>query len=115
MPASDLQAVISSGANRQALGAPTLRLLGDGAPTATRDYVLARNVTLLGRDPDCDIVLTPTDVSRRHARILRRSDGYYLEDLGSTAGTLLNDVSVSGAVCLKDGDLIRIGRCLLAY
>jgi signal transduction histidine kinase/CheY-like chemotaxis protein len=95
--------------------APTLRLLGSEALGPPGEVVLSRDVILLGRDPGCEIVLPSPEVSRRHARISRHSDGYYLEDVGSTGGTLLNDVPLQGAVCLKDGDLIKIGQFLIAF
>jgi signal transduction histidine kinase len=95
--------------------APMLRLQGHGGPSGRRDFELDRDVTVLGRDPSCDIVLTPVNVSRRHARIIRRLDGYYLEDLGSTGGTLVNDQAVSGSIRLREGDRIKIGGCTLMF
>ena len=67
----------------------------------------APNVTLIGRDAACDVVLSETTVSRQHARIERRPDRWLFRNL-SANGTLLNKKPVDEAV-LADGDEIRIG------
>jgi diguanylate cyclase (GGDEF)-like protein len=69
---------------------------------------------VFGRDKDSDIYLEDHSVSRRHARIELRSDGYYLVDLGSTNGTLVNDMPADEAR-LHDGDYLRIGNCIFRY
>ena len=58
---------------------------------------------------------TTPGVSRRHVRILRQPDGYYVEDLGSINGTFLNRRRLSpGAPAeLKDGDELRLGNIVL--
>jgi pSer/pThr/pTyr-binding forkhead associated (FHA) protein len=48
-------------------------------------------------------------VSRRHAQISRRDDGYVIEDLNSTNGTFINAQRVVGVVPLTPGDLIELG------
>src|SRR4051812_20305130 len=92
---------------------PVLKLLS--GPRPGRSFAIEREVMSLGRDPACDIVLASKLVSRRHARIVHRPDGYYLEDLGSTGGTQLNDRAVDGPVRLSDGDQIRIVDCLFTF
>ena len=54
-------------------------------------------------------------VSRRHVRVLRQPDGYYLEDLGSINGTFLNRRRLSPGTPteLKDGDEVRLGNIVL--
>jgi FHA domain-containing protein len=54
-------------------------------------------------------------VSRRHVRISRQPDGYYLEDLGSINGTFLNRrrLSPGNPTELKDGDEVRLGNIVL--
>ncbi len=47
----------------------------------------ARERLLLGRGPSCDVVLTGRHVSRHHAALIRRLDGWWVEDLGSRNGT----------------------------
>jgi pSer/pThr/pTyr-binding forkhead associated (FHA) protein len=67
-------------------------------------------VTLVGRDPDSTIVLNDTSASVRHARISREGGIWWLEDLGSRNGTLLNDLPLSKPTHLTDGDIIGIGN-----
>ncbi|MGI8937287.1 MAG: BTAD domain-containing putative transcriptional regulator [Iamia sp.] len=65
-------------------------------------------LTVLGRGPDCDLVLTHGAVSRRHAEIRPTVAGLLLTDLGSTNGTLVNGVAVTRHV-LQDGDELMVG------
>lgn len=60
-----------------------------------------------GREQDCDLVLTEGHPSRRHARIKVEGDDVWIEDLGSTNGTFVNDSKVESAVKLGAGDRIR--------
>ncbi len=62
----------------------------------------------IGRDPHSDLRLNDPAVSRHHARVQKILNDYYLEDLQSTNGTLLNSRPVIKHV-LKDGDRIHIG------
>lgn len=66
---------------------------------------------VLGRSPECDWVLADPGISRRHAGIERRSAGLYLRDLGSRAGTFVNDHAVDPErpVPLAEHDRVRIG------
>ena len=62
----------------------------------------------IGRGPGCDIVLPDRVVSREHAFIERRDDGYYLSDRDSKNGTFVNGEAVDDARLLQDGDEIQI-------
>jgi pSer/pThr/pTyr-binding forkhead associated (FHA) protein len=64
---------------------------------------------VIGRDPECDVVLAGRDVSRRHAEIRPSIKGYVLTDT-STTGTFVNRRRVDGAHVLGMGDVIRIGE-----
>jgi hypothetical protein len=66
-------------------------------------------VTFLGRDPDNTIVLHAASASSRHACISRENGVWWLEDLGSLNGTLLNDLPLSKPAPLANDDLIGIG------
>lgn len=68
---------------------------------------------LIGRSPKAGLRLTGEGVSRMHARFVRRDDGTYVEDLGSTNGTLVNGVRLTGPAVLRDGDKIQIGASFL--
>lgn len=79
---------------------------GDLAPGAR--YDLFGGITL-GRSADADISFTDRYASGLHARLYPRGDRYYLEDMNSTNGTLLDGRPVSGERELVDGSLIQIG------
>jgi hypothetical protein len=63
----------------------------------------------LGRSADADIRLDDRYASGIHARVFNRSGGYFVEDMNSTNGTLLNSRELHGEAELSPGDLIRIG------
>ncbi|HYQ01552.1 MAG TPA: GGDEF domain-containing protein [Polyangiaceae bacterium] len=69
----------------------------------------------IGRDPSNELVLDDDGVSRRHARIERRSDRLVVMDVGSTNGTLLNDAELSGIVELRTGDRLQVGPTIFKY
>ena len=70
--------------------------------------------TIIGRDPESDIELRDTSISREHAVILRDNNGFTILDQGSTNGTFVNDVRVDEAP-LRGGDTIRIGNHILRF
>jgi DNA-binding winged helix-turn-helix (wHTH) protein len=76
-----------------------------------RALVLNEGENVVGRDPQCDVWLDASGVSRRHARIhvTGASDAVLVEDLGSKNGTLLHDQPITGPTRLADGDVIQIG------
>ena len=75
-------------------------------------YRLVNFATFLGRSIECDIVLSSDmSLSRRHACILKIEGVYYLRDLQSSNGTLLNGLLVNGMVPIKQNDEIYFGRC----
>jgi pSer/pThr/pTyr-binding forkhead associated (FHA) protein len=63
---------------------------------------------VIGREPDCDIVVGGKDVSRRHASIRPSLQGYVLTDLGAN-GSYVNGRRVDAAQVLGMGDVVRIG------
>ena len=63
----------------------------------------------LGRSADTDIRLDDRYASGFHARVFNRSGNYFVEDLNSTNGTLLNSRELHGEAELTPGDVIRIG------
>ncbi|MGP8205903.1 MAG: FHA domain-containing protein [Acidimicrobiales bacterium] len=68
----------------------------------------------IGRAPGCAVALpSDTFVSQVHARVFRRGDNYWVEDLGSTNGTLVNGRKLDGAVPLRRGDRVQVGRSVL--
>ncbi len=71
-------------------------------------YELDKPATVLGRHPECDVILDAGAVSRQHARIVRRGEDHLIEDLKSRNGTYLNGRLVATPTSLADGDLLRI-------
>ncbi|MFP5260495.1 MAG: FHA domain-containing protein [Blastocatellia bacterium] len=81
---------------------------------------LESDQTIIGRGMQSGIVLRDDLASREHAVIKRRaaedgSDQYYINDLGSTNGTFLNDVRIASQQPLRQGDRIKIGNHLLKF
>ena len=63
---------------------------------------------IMGRNPDCGIVIPITSVSREHAQILRVQGRYFIEDKQSRNGTFVNSQAISNRTPLKHNDRIRI-------
>jgi pSer/pThr/pTyr-binding forkhead associated (FHA) protein len=63
----------------------------------------------IGRTRDCDLCLTDLSVSRMHALLVRREDGWVLSDLGSHNGTRLNGWLVREPVQVRAGDRVEFG------
>lgn len=82
-------------------------------PTGER-FVLREQVTSIGRLPECEITLLDPNVSRRHAEIHQRGNGFAIVDLGSTNGCTVNGVRITERD-LRDGDEIGIGNLRLTF
>ena len=84
-------------------------------PERCPDIPLSSSHLLLGKSRrKADVILPDDTVSRVHARIEHRTDGFYVSDLYSTNGSWLNDerLESGNAVLLKDGDVLRFGELL---
>jgi len=75
-------------------------------PTADR--------TRIGRSPECEIFLDDVTVSRNHAVLIVRDDGYVVEDQGSLNGTFVNRRRIDTAV-LSSGDELQIGKYRMTF
>jgi len=84
-------------------------------PLSGRVYKIDRDVVIIGRNPDCDLVLEPKSVSRRHAAIVHRSGEYLLKDIGSTRGTYVNGLRLTQPVVLKNGNIVQVGELQLTF
>jgi len=65
---------------------------------------------LLGRNPECTLVLDDDFASGRHARIFPRDAGWFVEDLGSTNGTFLESAKLTQPMPVQVGSTLRIGK-----
>ncbi len=87
------------------------RLVMNQGPQVGQTFVIAgdREMLTIGRDPSNDFVIGDPQVSRQHARIVRRGDALVLEDTGSTNGTFVNGVRLTGPHTLSNGDVVGLG------
>jgi len=77
------------------------------------DYELIKSEIVVGRDQEnSDLAVAYSAVSRRHARLIREGDVYFVEDLGSSNGTFLNGQTLNGRHPLKSGDRIQLGQAV---
>lgn len=92
--------------------APRLLAL-DAAGVAVAAFPL-NGETTLGRAPGCGVALTEdTFVSQIHSRLFQRDHVVWVEDLGSTNGTFVNDRRIEAATPLRLGDRLRVGQSVL--
>jgi hypothetical protein len=64
----------------------------------------------IGRHPSCEWMLPDETVSSRHARLVYHHDQWWLEDLGSRNGTLLNGEALSAPAVLTSEDKVSCGQ-----
>jgi predicted component of type VI protein secretion system len=91
------------------------RLVCTGGSTSGQAIPLLGSTTVLGRAATCQVVIEDDFASRRHAQITLRDDGYWLRDLDSKNGTLLDGQPLAGEVLLEDGAVIQIGDTRLRF
>jgi len=80
------------------------------------EHTIDSGPLLVGRDGENDVPLVRDEFSSgRHARFEPRRDGVYVEDIGSTNGTFVNGVRLTGPKKLSFGDVIRVGETDLRF
>ena len=84
-------------------------LVVERGPVSSLRYALQQDQVTIGRSAGNELVLADPEISRRHARVVRRADGYAVEDIGSTNGTFVNGQRISHLTLLQDGDTIDLG------
>lgn len=85
-----------------------------GGGMAGETFTPSGEKTTIGRHPDSDVFLDDITVSRNHALLIRKRDGFYIQDQGSLNGTYVNRVRVETQK-LSDGDQVQIGKYKLTY
>jgi two-component system cell cycle response regulator len=80
-----------------------------------RRFLLASGPVRIGRLLDNEIAVDDDAISRRHARIERSGDDWFVVDVGSRNGTLINDRALAGQRTLKRDDRIKVGSTILKY
>ena len=89
--------------------ADSARLVMSEGPQSGQTFMLDQDSLTVGRDPHNDISISDPQISRQHARIVRRGDQMVIEDVGSTNGTYVNGMRLSGPHTLASGDVIGLG------
>ena len=90
------------------------KLSFESGPFAGRIVALPNEMVTVGRAPDNDVVVSDPATSGRHGRIEVRAGAFWISDLGSTNGTLVNGEPVIEKQ-LADGDLIAIGQNTMRF
>lgn len=88
-------------------------LYAEHGPGTGQLLPIAEGALILGRSSSCDLRLPHASISRRHARLTRRGERLFLEDLGSQNGTFLDDERLAGPRELQVGQRIHIGPAVL--
>lgn len=91
-------------------GPTSLVVYADG--TKPRTVKLAASM-VIGRSPECELLVDDTYASQQHARIFGKNGSWYVEDLGSTNGTYVNDQKLAAPAMIQPGDRIRVGTTVL--
>jgi len=92
--------------------APRKVLVVDHEGTKTGTIRLEEPIQV-GRADACQIKLGDTYISQFHARLFPRDGAWYVEDLGSTNGTYLNQRKLTGPSEVHAGDVVRLGKTTL--
>jgi pSer/pThr/pTyr-binding forkhead associated (FHA) protein len=92
-------------------GPSTLVVKGgsDGKPRTVR---LSASMTI-GRAPECELRVEDTYASQQHARLFAKNNSWFVEDLGSTNGTFVNDQKLAAPAMLQPGDKVRVGQTIM--
>lgn len=82
-------------------------------PASRASFEIHGPMALIGRAPDCDVLVFDAQVSRHHAQILHQGMEYHVQSLQQSNPVIVNDRVVTGRRRLVDGDLIVIGGVVL--
>jgi S-DNA-T family DNA segregation ATPase FtsK/SpoIIIE len=81
--------------NEQQQGTWYLKIVKGPVPGQT--FAIERSQVVVGRDPTCDIVIDAPSVSRRHAQLTYQTGWFYVQDLGSANGIVVDGKRVAGS------------------
>ena len=82
-------------------------------PASRASFDLDAPLTLIGRAPDCDVLVFDAQVSRHHAQVLHQGTEWHVQTLQQSNPVIVNDRIVTGRRKLIDGDLIVVGGVVL--
>jgi hypothetical protein len=103
--AVDLESAAASGA---------ALVIRSGGGRSGESFSLAGERMRVGRSPEAEVFLDDVTVSRNHAVLVRRRDGYYIDDLGSLNGSYVNRRRIESHL-LQNGDELQIGKYKLTF
>jgi len=89
-------------------------LIISGSPADIGNHILIEGRVIVGRDP-AELQIHDSGISRKHAYIEFSDGKYYVNDLGSTNGTLLNGRQLTQPAELNEGDKILLGHTILKF
>ncbi|MET3976632.1 FHA domain-containing protein [Cellulosimicrobium sp. TH-20] len=89
------------------------RLVVTAGPLTGTTIPLTTSSILIGRAPSCTLVLDDDYSSSRHARIFPQHGSWFVEDLGSTNGTYVEDQRIAQVTPLGPGTRVRIGQSVV--
>jgi len=92
---------------------PTTVVVRDESGKKVESVPLRDGAVQVGRAEACHVRIGDRYASQFHARLYPKNGSWYVEDLGSTNGTYLNQQRVSGSAEVQAGDHIRIGKTVL--
>lgn len=84
-------------------------------PVSREKYPLVRRETSIGRNKNCDIHLANPTVSRLHAVVVCAKEGWYVTDIRSQAGVLVNGKKIEKKEFIKTGDTVTLGAVTLIF
>lgn len=90
-----------------------MKLMVLEGPAARAIFEVEGPMTLIGRAPDCDVLVFDAQVSRHHAQVLHQGMEYHVQSLQASNPVIVNDRVVTGRRRLVDGDLIVVGGVVL--
>jgi pSer/pThr/pTyr-binding forkhead associated (FHA) protein len=90
-----------------------VKLLVLEGPAARASFEIRGPMTLIGRAPDCDVLVFDAQVSRHHAQVVQHGAEFHVQTLQQSNPVIVNDRVVTGRQRLVDGDLIVLGGVVL--
>lgn len=91
------------------------RLVVDSGENAGMVYPMRGDLVTIGRGPENTIQIVDSRISREHVRLRLRRNGWWIEDLNSKNGTLINSKALLEPVRLAPGDVLHVGNARLIY
>lgn len=95
------------------VGTQEIFLYAEHGPGTGQLLPVRQGALVMGRSSSCDLRLPHASISRRHARLTRRGEQLFVEDLGSQNGTFIDDERLSAPRELQVGQRIHIGPAVL--